>query len=151
MKPLSDWLIKFKEIDHQRRPTLALWRQRPYVSRMCNDYEQQIRWAEYRKAMQTLELGMPTGQSESDLPRADHIRIGDVGPVMRAGGNVVELILMRFGFPPPRPRAAPVFNFRSEGRRFHKSERTPSSPGRSASAARQCPAGGVPVSGSRQI
>jgi putative SOS response-associated peptidase YedK len=90
---------------------------------MCNDYEQQIRWAEYRKAMQMLELGIPTGQSESDLPRADHIRIGDLGPVMRAGGNIVELVPMRFGFPPPRPRAAPVFNFRSEGRRFDKSNR----------------------------
>ena len=90
---------------------------------MCNDYEQQIRWAEYCRMMQALEFGMPAEQSEADLPRADHIRIGDIGPVMRASGNAVGLAPMRFGFPPPRPRAAPVFNFRSEGRRFDKSKR----------------------------
>jgi putative SOS response-associated peptidase YedK len=90
---------------------------------MCNDYERQIRWAEYCRMMQTLELGIPTQQSEADLPRADHIRIGDIGPVMRASGNAIELTPMRFGFPPPRPKASPVFNFRSEGRRFHESQR----------------------------
>jgi putative SOS response-associated peptidase YedK len=30
---------------------------------------------------------------------------------------------MKFGFPPAGPRGAPVFNFRSEGRRFDKSNR----------------------------
>jgi putative SOS response-associated peptidase YedK len=30
---------------------------------------------------------------------------------------------MRFGFPPSNPRFGPVFNFRSEGRRFDKSNR----------------------------
>jgi putative SOS response-associated peptidase YedK len=90
---------------------------------MCNDYEQQVRWAEYCRMMQALELGVPTQQSELDLPQADHIRIGDIGPVMRASGNLVELAPMRFGFPPPRPKASPVFNFRSEGRRFYESKR----------------------------
>ena len=90
---------------------------------MCNDYEQQIRWAEYHRVMQALDLGMPTQQSEADLPRADHIRIGDVGPVISASGNVIELTPMRFGFPPQKPRASPVFNFCSEGRRFDKSQR----------------------------
>ena len=90
---------------------------------MCNDYEQHIRWAEYCRIMQALELGIPTQQTELDLPQADHIRIGDIGPVMRASGNAIELTPMRFGFPPPRPKASPVFNFRSEGRRFHESKR----------------------------
>jgi putative SOS response-associated peptidase YedK len=94
-----------------------------YVDGMCNDYEQHVRWAEYCRMMQALELGIPTQQSEADLPQADHIRIGDVGPAMRANGNAIELVPMQFGFPPPRPRAAPVFNFRSEGRRFDKSKR----------------------------
>jgi putative SOS response-associated peptidase YedK len=30
---------------------------------------------------------------------------------------------MRFGFPPPRPKAGPVFNFKSDGRRFADSRR----------------------------
>jgi hypothetical protein len=32
----------------------------------------------------------------------------------------VELVQLRWGFPPPRPKGAPVINFRSEGRRFPK-------------------------------
>ena len=38
-------------------------------------------------------------------------------------GNGIELVAMNFGFPPPRPRAGPVFNFRSENRRFANSNR----------------------------
>ena len=104
-----------------------------YLSPMCNDYEQQIAWAEYCRMMRALELGVPTQQSGTDLPRADRIRINDIGPVMRASGNGIELAPMRFGFPPPKPRGAPIFNFRSEGRDFAQSKRCliPASPQRS--------------------
>ena len=90
---------------------------------MCNDYEQRVSWREYREAMKALEVGMPTEQGEADLPQADDIRIGDIGPVMRAAGNGIELAPMKFGFPPASPRSGPVFNFRSEGRHFDKSNR----------------------------
>src|SRR5688572_29634244 len=90
---------------------------------MCNDYEQHIAWAEYRKMMAALKLGVPTHQTELDLPQADDIRIGDPGPVMRAAGNGIELVPMTFGFPPAGPKGGPVFNFRSEGRRFADSKR----------------------------
>jgi hypothetical protein len=46
---------------------------------MCNDYEQHVRWAEYRKVMQALDLAIPSHQSELDLPQADDIRINDTG------------------------------------------------------------------------
>ena len=59
---------------------------------MCNDYEQHVAWAVYCKMMQKLELGVPTQQSELDLPHADDIRVNDMGPVMRAAGNGVELV-----------------------------------------------------------
>jgi putative SOS response-associated peptidase YedK len=89
---------------------------------MCNDYEQHIRWAQYCAMMQAAELGIPTKQSASDLPRADDIRINDTGPVMRAAGNVIELAPMNFSSP-PTGRGGPVFNFKSEGRHFDKSNR----------------------------
>ncbi|CDM60550.1 MULTISPECIES: SOS response-associated peptidase [Rhizobium] len=90
---------------------------------MCNDYEQHIRYAEYCKMMQDLALGIPTRQTELDMPQADNIKIGDTAPVMRAAGdNIVELAPMKFGFPPTR-KAGPVFNFRSEGRHFSDSHR----------------------------
>jgi putative SOS response-associated peptidase YedK len=74
--------------------------------------------------MQDLELGVPAHQTEIDLPQADDIMINDMGPVMRAAGNSIELVPMNFGFPPSGPRGGgPVFNFRSEGRRFADSNR----------------------------
>ncbi|MDF2809060.1 MAG: hypothetical protein K0S56_91 [Microvirga sp.] len=54
---------------------------------MCNDYEQHVAWAEYGKMMQALELGMPTGQSELDLPQADDIKVNDIcAPFMAIAG-----------------------------------------------------------------
>jgi putative SOS response-associated peptidase YedK len=89
---------------------------------MCNDYERHISWVHYREAMRAAELGIPVGQGANDLPGADDVRINDIAPVMRAAGNVVELAPMKFGFP-PAGRGGPVFNFKSEGRRFGDSSR----------------------------
>jgi putative SOS response-associated peptidase YedK len=90
---------------------------------MCNDYEQHVRWAEYQRTMRMLDLATPSHQSELDLPQADDIRINDTGPVMRATGDAIELVPMSFSLPPGRPRGAPVFNFRSDGRHFANSHR----------------------------
>src|SRR6218665_1210610 len=90
---------------------------------MCNDYEQHVAYAEYQAAIRAAELTTPASESAADLPQADDIRIGDMGPVLRAAGNGAELPLMRFGWPPPRPKAAPVFNFKSDGRHFENSKR----------------------------
>ena len=90
---------------------------------MCNAYEQHVAWEAYCKMMQDLEWGIPTRQSERDLPQADSITIRDMGPVIRAAGNGVELFPMRWSFPPPRPGGKPVFNYRSEGRSFKDSRR----------------------------
>jgi putative SOS response-associated peptidase YedK len=73
--------------------------------------------------MQGLALGIPTHQSEIDLPPRDDVRIRDLAPMMRVAGNGVELAAMRWGFPPGRPGAGPVFNFRSEGRKFDPAQR----------------------------
>lgn len=88
---------------------------------MCNDYEQHVTHQQYLEALKRLEL--ETTGAAAELPQADDIRIGDMGPVLRAAGNGVEVVSMRFGWPPPRPKAPPVFNFKSDGRRFDKSKR----------------------------
>ncbi len=90
---------------------------------MCNDYEQHVAWKAYREMMQLLEWGIPPHQSAADLPQADDVRITDLAPVMRASGDGIELAPMNFGFPSATPRGGPVFNFRSEGRSFAKSNR----------------------------
>lgn len=89
---------------------------------MCNDYEQHVSHAAYLKALAALDLAGAEGDAAA-LTQADDIRIGDSGPVLRAAGNGVELVLMRFGFPPPRPKAGPVFNFKSDNRHFADSRR----------------------------
>ena len=90
------------------------------LSRMCNAYEQQVTHAEYRKAIEALELA---GSTDTALDTSGEVRIGDIGPVLRAAGNGVELVLMRFGWPPARPKAGPVFNFKSDKRDFSDSRR----------------------------
>lgn len=90
---------------------------------MCNEYEFQTKWEEYVELMAALQLGMPSSEGPADLPQLASIRIGDIAPIIRAAGNGVELAPMRFGFPPPRPKASPVFNFRSGGRSFANSNR----------------------------
>ena len=42
----------------------------------------------------------------------------DPAPIIRRRDDGVELVQLRWGFPPARPKRAPVINFRSEGRRF---------------------------------
>lgn len=91
---------------------------------MCNDYELHVTWSQYKKALESLSVTIPPRQSELDLRQADDVRINDTAPVMRAAGdNAIELVPMSFGFPPPRPKASPIFNFRSEGRHFGESRR----------------------------
>ena len=90
---------------------------------MCNDFEQHVAWKAYCEMMQLLEWGIPPRQCEADLPQADDVRITDLAPVVRAAGSDVELTPMSFGFPAATPRGGPVFNFRSEGRSFAKSNR----------------------------
>ena len=46
---------------------------------MCNAYEQHVKWVEYCKMMQALELGIPTQQSELDLPESDCPSSGILG------------------------------------------------------------------------
>ena len=90
---------------------------------MCNDYEQHVAYAEYLKAVRAAELDTPASETEADLPQADDIKVGDLGPVIRAKGNGIELIPMTFGWPPSRPKAPPTFNFKSDGRSFADSRR----------------------------
>lgn len=90
---------------------------------MCNSYEQQVAYGDYRKAVEQQELETPSSESAADLPQAEDIKIGDVGPVLVAAGNGVELWPMKFGWPAPRPKAGPVFNFKSDGRHFADSRR----------------------------
>lgn len=90
---------------------------------MCNSYEQQVAYAAYRKAVEHYGLDTPSSESASDLTQAADLKIGDIGPVLVPAGNGVELKVMKFGWPAPRPKASPVFNFKCDGRSFKDSRR----------------------------
>jgi putative SOS response-associated peptidase YedK len=90
---------------------------------MCNSYEQQVSYAAYRKAIEAQELATPASECADDLAQRDDLKIGDIGPVLVASGNGVELKPMAFGWPAPRPKASPVFNFKSDARDFSDSRR----------------------------
>lgn len=90
---------------------------------MCNDYEQHVAYQAYVDLMQAEALRVQPDVGGA-WRTADDIRIGDTGPAVRiAADGEAEVIPMRFGWPAPKPKASPVFNFRSEGRSFANSNR----------------------------
>jgi len=90
---------------------------------ICNDFEQQIAYQAYAEQMQHRAWGLPSVQSELDLPSRADVRINDTAAVIVAESDRAELVPMRWSFPPARPGSGPVFNFRSEGRRFVNARR----------------------------
>jgi putative SOS response-associated peptidase YedK len=90
---------------------------------MCNDYERNVTWAQYRAAMKAAGIAIGERQGDLDLPQVADARIGDMAPIARQSGEMVELAPMRFGIPPTNPRGGSLFNFRSEGRHFANSNR----------------------------
>jgi putative SOS response-associated peptidase YedK len=89
---------------------------------MCNNYR-------YRQPADTLfeefshqklPLTWAEGQASNFEPR-DDIRIRDTAPIVGRSGDGVELSMMPWAWLDPRGK--PVFNFRSDGRSFAKSER----------------------------
>lgn len=90
---------------------------------MCNDYEAHVEWNQYCRALAEAGLGMPTQANPAQLRRADDIRVRDEASVIITSGNTVDLVPMTWGFPAEKPGRPPVFNFRSDGRRFGQSKR----------------------------
>ena len=80
---------------------------------MCNDFRNRIPLDAYRDAFPGLQL--PGGAP--NLEPRDDVRITETAPIVRAtadGGR--ELVQLRWSWPGPGGR--PVYNFRSDGRRF---------------------------------
>jgi putative SOS response-associated peptidase YedK len=88
---------------------------------MCNDYGNHIPHGRYLGAFSRLKLPVFVEGNGPDLTPREDIRIRDTAPVILRAGDGVQLTDMVWA-----PRAAnkkPVFNFRSEGRKFANSTR----------------------------
>jgi putative SOS response-associated peptidase YedK len=86
---------------------------------MCNDYGNNIPYTDYLAAFSQNRIRVKWPAAAPNLEPRDDIWPTDSGPVIRRledGTN--EFAVLRWGFPPARPKGAPVINFRSEGRRF---------------------------------
>jgi len=86
---------------------------------VCNDYGNHIPYSDYLAAFSQTRIPVKWPRAAPNLEPRDDIWPTDPAPVIRRledGTN--DFALLRWGFPPARPKGAPVINFRSEGRRF---------------------------------
>ncbi|MDP3492584.1 MAG: SOS response-associated peptidase family protein [Hyphomonadaceae bacterium] len=89
---------------------------------MCNDYRFGQSPDAIREEFSQLQLPMRWAEDTTpNYPPRDDIRIGDTAPIARLAADTVELSLAPWAW--KTPAGKPVFNFRSEGRRFGNSER----------------------------
>lgn len=85
---------------------------------MCNDYGNRVPYSDYVRAFREIRLPVVLPAAAPNLEPRDDIWPTETAAVLRRHGDGVELAQLRWGFAPPRPKAPPVINFRSEGRRF---------------------------------
>lgn len=87
---------------------------------MCNDFGNTIPYSEYLAAFSQARIRVNFPQAAPNLEPREDIWPTEVAPVVRQAEAGIEFVQLRWGFPPARPKGAPVINFRSEGRRFPK-------------------------------
>ena len=85
---------------------------------MCNDFGNRVPYSAYVEEFSQTRLPLITPDAVPNLEPRDDIWPTETAPVLRLGGSGIELAQLRWGFAPGRPKAGPVINFRSEGRRF---------------------------------
>ena len=86
---------------------------------MCNDFGNHIPYSDYLAAFSQTRIPVRWPKAAPNLEPREDIWPTDKAPVIRRleyGTN--EFVQLRWGFPPARPKGAPMINFRSEGRRF---------------------------------
>jgi putative SOS response-associated peptidase YedK len=89
---------------------------------MCNLIENKTSFRDLLDAFGQYQLPIlnPEAHVAPNLPPLDAVRPTDVAPVIRAFEGGTELTQMRWGLIADQPKARPITNFRSEGRRFER-------------------------------
>jgi putative SOS response-associated peptidase YedK len=86
---------------------------------MCNDFGNHIPYSDYLTAFSQTRIPVRWPAASPNLePREDIWPTDKAAVVRRLEDGTNEFTELRWGFPPARPKGAPVINFRSEGRRF---------------------------------
>jgi putative SOS response-associated peptidase YedK len=87
---------------------------------VCNDFGNNGPYSAYLRAFSQIRAPIVFPKAAPNLEPRDDIWPTEMAPVFRRRDDGVELVQLRWGFPPARPKGAPIINFRSEGRRFPK-------------------------------
>ncbi len=87
---------------------------------VCNDFGNNVPYSDYLEAFSQIRVPVVFPKAAPNLEPRDDIWPTETAPVFRRREEGVEFVQLRWGFPPARPKGAPVINFRSEGRRFPK-------------------------------
>jgi putative SOS response-associated peptidase YedK len=85
---------------------------------MCNRYGYNSPHHRLRELFGAQDLPFRWPEAAPNLGPLEEIRPTDPAPVIQPFEDGVRLDQLRWGFPAPRPKAGPIINFRSEGRRF---------------------------------
>jgi putative SOS response-associated peptidase YedK len=90
---------------------------------MCNRYGYNSPHHRLREIFAQQHLAFRWPEAAPNLAPREEIHPTDPAPVIRphndaVAGDGVRLDQLRWGFAPPRPKAGPIINFRSENRRF---------------------------------
>jgi putative SOS response-associated peptidase YedK len=87
---------------------------------VCNDFGNNVPYSAYLEAFSQIRAPVVFPTAAPNLEPRDDIWPTETAPVFRRREEGVEMVQLRWGFPPTRPKGAPIINFRSEGRRFPK-------------------------------
>lgn len=86
---------------------------------MCASYEARFNVREIVDLFSRIGAPVDVSGGLPNLAPIDEVRPTDTAAAVRVDADgQARLTMMRFGFPPPRPKAGPIVNFRSEGRSF---------------------------------
>jgi putative SOS response-associated peptidase YedK len=87
---------------------------------VCNDFGNHIPYSDYLAAFSQIRVPVVFPTAAPNLEPRDDIWPTETAPVFRRRDDGIEMLQLRWGFPPARPKGAPIINFRSEGRHFPK-------------------------------
>jgi putative SOS response-associated peptidase YedK len=87
---------------------------------MCNDYGNRVSYRAYVEEFSQIRLPVvfPKPDAAPNLEPRDEIWPTELAPIIRPAEAGVELVQLRWGLAPGRPKARAVINMRSEGRTF---------------------------------
>jgi putative SOS response-associated peptidase YedK len=83
---------------------------------MCNDYRNRVPHSAYVQEFSHLKLPLILPRAAPNLEPRDEIWPTEIAPVIRAVEGGVELLRIRSGLAPSRPKTPVIINMRSEGR-----------------------------------